>query len=54
MELLHGKENREIYVFPTGYNGEGTARILQNAGYDVKGFIDNSEKKKDASSTDCL
>ncbi|MEK4849523.1 glycosyltransferase family 2 protein [Paenibacillus sp. FSL H7-0756] len=46
VELLHGKGNREIYVFPTGYNGEGTAKILQNAGYDVKGFIDNSEKKE--------
>ncbi|WP_221888445.1 nucleoside-diphosphate sugar epimerase/dehydratase [Paenibacillus popilliae] len=34
-----------IYIFPTGYNGEGTARILQYAGYNVKGFLDNSEQK---------
>lgn len=46
LELLYGQEDKEmIYVFPTGYNGEGTARILQNAGYNVKGFLDNSEQK---------
>ncbi|WP_042353090.1 glycosyltransferase family 2 protein [Bacillus massiliigorillae] len=46
LELLYGQEGKDgIYVFPTGYNGEGTARILQNAGYNVKGFLDNSEQK---------
>lgn len=46
LELLYGQEDKEmIYVFPTGYSGEGTARILQNAGYNVKGFLDNSEQK---------
>jgi glycosyltransferase involved in cell wall biosynthesis len=45
LEQVYGKENKDIYIFPTGYNGEGTARILQNAGYNVRGFIDNSELK---------
>jgi len=46
LELMYGQEGKEmIYVFPTGYNGEGTARILQNAGYNVKGFLDNSKQK---------
>lgn len=42
LELVFGKEDKEIYVFPTGYNGEGTARMLKDAGYNVKGFLDNS------------
>lgn len=45
LKLLYGQEGKGIYVFPTGYNGEGTARILQNAGYNVTGFLDNSEQK---------
>lgn len=45
LEKAYGKENSEIYVFPTGFNGEGTARILKNSGYDIKGFLDNSESK---------
>ncbi|GIP35605.1 glycosyltransferase family A protein [Paenibacillus sp. J2TS4] len=45
LELIYGKEQKDIYIFPTGYNGEGTARILQQAGYHVKGFLDNSEFK---------
>lgn len=45
LELVRGKEDKKIFVFPTGYNGEGTARILKNAGYDIKGFLDNSDNK---------
>lgn len=45
IQLARGKEDCEIYVFPTGYNGEGTARILNKAGYNVIGFLDNSENK---------
>ncbi|MEH7384265.1 glycosyltransferase [Bacillus sp. JJ1521] len=45
LRLVEGKQNKDVYVFPTGYNGEGTARIIQNAGYKVKGFIDNSKQK---------
>lgn len=45
LEKTYGKENSEIYVFPTGFNGEGTARILKSSGYDIKGFLDNSESK---------
>jgi len=45
LELVHGMENKEIYVFPTGYNGEATARILKNAGYNVIGFLDNADTK---------
>ncbi|CAM4092660.1 glycosyl transferase family 2 [Bacillus manliponensis] len=47
LKLIYGKENKDIYIFPTGYNGEGTARILKNAGYNVKGFIDNSILKNE-------
>jgi glycosyltransferase involved in cell wall biosynthesis len=46
LNLVLGKENNHIYVFPTGYNGEGTARILREAGYKVKGFLDNSTSKQ--------
>ncbi|WP_235857557.1 glycosyltransferase family 2 protein [Paenibacillus albiflavus] len=45
LELVFGKEDKDIYIFPTGYNGEGTARMLLNAGYNVKGFFDNSSVK---------
>jgi len=45
IEIVHGKENKKIYIFPAGYNGETTARILKNAGYDVKGFLDNADTK---------
>lgn len=45
LEIVRGKENFDIFIFPTGYNGEGTARILVKAGYKVKGFLDNSEIK---------
>lgn len=38
-------ENKDIYIFPTGNNGESSARILRKAGYKVKGFLDNSEYK---------
>lgn len=47
LELVFGKEDKNIYIFPTGYNGEGTARMLLNAGYNVKGFLDNSPVKND-------
>jgi len=45
LEKVYGKEDKDIYIFPTGYNGEGTARILKKAGYRVKGFLDNSDTK---------
>ncbi|AVP64060.1 glycosyltransferase family 2 protein [Clostridium botulinum] len=45
LEKVSGKEDKDIYIFPTGYNGEGTARILKNSGYKVKGFLDNSDIK---------
>lgn len=45
VEKVYGKEDKDIYIFPTGYNGEGTARILKKAGYKVKGFLDNSDTK---------
>lgn len=45
LEKVYGKEDKDIYIFPTGHNGEGTARILKNAGYKVKGFLDNSDTK---------
>ncbi|AOZ93257.1 glycosyltransferase family 2 protein [Paenibacillus crassostreae] len=45
IQLVHGQESKDIYIFPTGYNGEATARILRNAGYSVKGFLDNSDTK---------
>ena len=45
LRLVHGKEDKDIFIFPTGNNGESTARILQNAGYNVKGFFDNSRTK---------
>ncbi|RSK29444.1 glycosyltransferase family 2 protein [Bacillus sp. HMF5848] len=44
--LVVGKEDKAIYIFPTGYNGEGTARILIDAGYEISGFLDNSETKQ--------
>lgn len=43
--IVKNKKNKDIYIFPTGYNGEGTARILKNADYKVKGFLDNSDTK---------
>lgn len=45
IEKIYGNEDKKIYIFPTGYNGEGTARILKNAGYKVEGFLDNSNTK---------
>lgn len=45
LEIAKGKEDRDIYIFPTGNNGESTARILQKCGYKVKGFFDNSKSK---------
>ncbi|HEX2937834.1 MAG TPA: glycosyltransferase family 2 protein [Ruminiclostridium sp.] len=33
------------YVFPTGNSGEATAKILEGAGIDVKGFLDNDPAK---------
>ncbi|WP_069998870.1 glycosyltransferase family 2 protein [Cellulosilyticum sp. I15G10I2] len=46
LEIVAGKDDKDIYIFPTGYNGEGTARILKSAGYNVKGFLDNSHIKE--------
>ncbi|WP_018887614.1 glycosyltransferase family 2 protein [Paenibacillus massiliensis] len=43
--LVSTHEGKDIYVFPTGYNGEATARILKKQGYSVKGFLDNSVSK---------
>lgn len=37
--------DKEIFIFPTGYSGEGCARIFKEAGVNVKGFLDNSEYK---------
>ncbi|NLK73108.1 MAG: glycosyltransferase [Clostridiales bacterium] len=45
LSLIKGKEKSCIYIFPTGNSGEGTARMLQDSGYDVKGFFDNSKTK---------
>lgn len=45
LELVKDNANKDIYIFPTGNNGESTARILRKAGYKVKGFLDNSEHK---------
>lgn len=45
--LTKNKENRDIYIFPTGNSGESTARILQDDGYEIKGFFDNSKTKND-------
>ncbi|HDK7167355.1 glycosyltransferase family 2 protein [Clostridium sp.] len=45
VEKVYGNEDKKIYIFPTGYNGEGTARILKNEGYKVEGFLDNSNTK---------
>jgi len=45
LEIVHGKENKKIYVFPAGYDGETTARILKNAGYNVIGLLDNADTK---------
>jgi glycosyltransferase involved in cell wall biosynthesis len=45
LNLVDGKMEKDIYIFPTGYNGEGTARILLKKGYSVKGFLDNSDYK---------
>ena len=45
LQLAYGKEQHSIYVFPTGYHGEGSARILRHAGYKVEGFLDNSPHK---------
>lgn len=46
LKKLQGSENKDIYIFPTGYNGEATARILKNNKYKVKCFLDNSETKE--------
>lgn len=45
LSLIKGKEKSCIYIFPTGNNGESTARMLQDSGYNVKGFFDNSKTK---------
>ena len=45
LDMAEGKKDKDIYVFPTGNNGEATARILRNAGYEVRGFFDNSISK---------
>ncbi|GIP51615.1 glycosyltransferase family 2 protein [Paenibacillus vini] len=46
LELVQEKqEAQDIYVFPTGYSGEGTARMLKSSGYNIKGFLDNSPVK---------
>lgn len=46
VDLAKGKEECDIYLMPTGYNGEATLRILKNAEYKIRGFFDNSEAKK--------
>lgn len=45
LELVRGKEDHHIFIFPTGNNGESTARILGNKGYNIKCFLDNSISK---------
>lgn len=42
---LHGKEDKYVYIFPSGHWGESTARILGNNGINICGFIDNDEHK---------
>ena len=37
--------DHEIYVFPAGRYGEGTARLLRDRGFHVKGFLDNDRTK---------
>lgn len=37
----------KIYVVPTGGYGESTARVLKNNNFEVAGFLDNSDQKKD-------
>lgn len=45
LDVVQGKKEKNIYIFPTGNNGESTARILQKFEYKVKGFLDNGPSK---------
>lgn len=42
---LQGKEQNNIFVFPTGYYGELSARIIKNANINICGFLDNDIQK---------
>ena len=45
LSKLRGKENKDIYVFPSGYCGISTARILKDAEMNICGILDNDEYK---------
>jgi hypothetical protein len=45
---IDSNKNQEIFIFPTGYSGEGSARILRKANYNIKGFLDNSLYKRES------
>lgn len=38
-------KNEDIFVFPTGIYGEGTARLLKRYGINITGFLDNDKTK---------
>ncbi|KAB3539665.1 glycosyltransferase family 2 protein [Alkaliphilus pronyensis] len=46
LKCVEGNNDKDIYIFPTGYNGEASARILKSAGFKVVNFLDNSENKR--------
>lgn len=43
ISLIKNTKYKELYIFCVGLFGEATARILQNEGYYVKGFLDNNK-----------
>lgn len=43
ISLIKGSENSEYYIFCADILGKTTAQILQNAGYQVRGFLDNNK-----------
>lgn len=45
LEKLKDKEDKQIYIFPTGYYSECCARIIKNYGINVAGFLDNDRHK---------
>lgn len=47
LELVQSQREKDIFVFPTGNSGEGTARRLRQAGFSVCGFLDNSDHKSE-------
>lgn len=42
---LKDVQHKNIYIFPTGRFGEGTARLLTEKGLNVIGFLDNDKSK---------